>query len=284
MEWSGTILKTCLHIIIVSLNPGKRLQATLTSVFSQDYKDYKIIIKDGGSNDGAIEDLKDSGFLDGHEEVVIVSKKDKSIYDGMNQAVEYMQEEIGDQKGAYCMFLNCGDEFHDSHVLSKVASYLKEYDTPHIFYGDQYNLIQKSKVSSAPEINDFALFRNVPCHQVCFYSTELFKKRAYDIKYTVRADYEHFLYSFYEENAVCTHMDVIVCNYEGGGYSETAENRKKSALQHREITDKYMAKQAKKYRTVMLLTLAPLRTKMAESPTFSKAYNGLKSAIYKIKK
>ena len=79
-------------------------------------------------------------------------------------------------------------------------------------------------------------------------------------------------------------MDVIVCNYEGGGYSETAENRKKSALQHREITDKYMAKQAKKYRTVMLLTLAPLRTKMAESPTFSKAYNGLKSAIYKIKK
>ena len=45
-----------------------------------------------------------------------------------------------------------------------------------------------------------------------------------------------------------------------------------------------MAKQAKKYGTVMLLTLAPLRTKMAESPTFSKAYNGLKSAIYKIKK
>lgn len=277
-------MKTCLYILIVSLNSGDRLKHTLESVFAQDYKDYRIIIKDGVSKDNSIENLKTSGFLEGHDEIKIVSQPDKSIYDGMNQAVAIMQDEVGDQKGVYCMFLNCGDEFHDEHVLSQVVPYLKEYDRPHIMYGDQFNLIQQSKVSSAPAINEFSLFRNVPCHQVCFYSTELFKKRAYEIKYTVRADYDHFLYSCYEENAICEHMDVVICNYEGGGYSETPENRKKSALQHREITDKYMGKQAAKYRLIMALTLAPLRTKMAESPTWSKAYNGLKSAIYKIKK
>lgn len=277
-------MKTRLYILIVSLNPGDRLKSTLESVFLQDYKDYRIIIKDGGSKDNSIEELKASGLLETHDNVRIESKPDKSIYDGMNQAVELMNEEVSDAKGVYCMFLNCGDEFYDNTVLSKVVPYLKEFDAPHIFYGDQFNIIQQSKISSAPEINDFALFRNVPCHQVCFYSTELFKNRAYDIKYTVRADYEHFLYSFYKENAICEHMDVIICNYEGGGYSETPENRKKSADQHREITDKYMGKKAAKYRRVMLLTLAPLRTKMAESPTFSKTYNGVKSAIYKIKK
>ena len=277
-------MKTCLYILIVSLNPGERLKSTLESVFAQDYKDYKVIIKDGGSKDNSIEELKTSGLLEGHDNVRIVSKPDKSIYDGMNQAVELMNEETGSDKGTYCMFLNCGDEFYDNSVLSQVVPFLKENDKPHIYYGDQYNKIQQSKISSAPEINDFALFRNVPCHQVCFYSTELFRKRAYDIQYTVRADYEHFLYSFYEEGAVCELMDVIICNYEGGGYSETPENRKKSAAQHREITDKYMGKKAAKYRRVMLLTLAPLRTKMAESPTWSKLYNGLKSAIYKIKK
>lgn len=276
-------MKKCIYIVIVSLNSGSRLRSTLESVFSQDYRDYRVIIKDGGSKDNSIEELQNSGFLNGHDEVRIVVEPDKSIYDGMNQAISIMQQEVGDDKDAYCMFLNCGDIFHDSTVLGKVAPFLKEYDRPHIFYGDQYNLIQKSIVSSTPEINDFSLFRNVPCHQVCFYSTLLFKNRAYNIKYTVRADYDHFLYCYYEENAICQHIDVIICDYEGGGYSETPENRRKSASQHREITDNYMGKKAAKYRRVMILTLAPLRTKMAESPTWSKSYNAVKSAIYKIK-
>ena len=61
------------------------------------------------------------------------------------------------------------------------------------------------------------------------------------------------------------------------------ENRKKSALQHKEITSHYMGKKAGLYRLIMLLTLAGLRTKMAESPFFSGFYNTLKTLIYKIK-
>lgn len=283
MNWSGITLKTCLYIIVVSLNPGERLKNTLQSIISQDVDNIKIIIKDGGSTDNSIEKLQSEDFFDNHSNIMLIQKKDKSIYDGMNQAVEAMLEDVGEQD-SYCMFLNCGDEFHDSEVLKKAVPYLKEYSEPHIIYGDQYNIVQNSIVSSAPEINEFALFRNVPCHQVCFYSTRLFKNRAYKPEYTVRADYEHFLHCVYEEKAVCTHIDVIICNYEGGGYSETAENRKKSALQHREITDHYMGKNAVKYRRIMRLTLAPLRTKMAESPTWSKVYNGLKSAVYRLKK
>jgi len=277
-------LKRQLYILVVTLNAGERLRSTLNSILSQDCDNYKIIIKDGGSKDNSIEELRNSGLLEQHDNISLVAAPDKSIYDGMNQAVEAMMAEVGDAKDCYCMFLNCGDEFHSKDVLSKVGKHLKEYDEPHIFYGDQYNCIQEAKISSAPEINEFTLFRNVPCHQVCFYSTQLFKKRAYKTEYTVRADYEHFLYCCYEEKAVCSHIDVVICNYEGGGYSETAENRRKSANQHREITDKYMGKNAAKYRRVMLLTLAPLRTKMAESPTWSKLYNGIKSAVYKIKR
>lgn len=276
-------MKRHLYILVVTLNAGDRLRSTLDSILGQDCDNYKIIIKDGGSKDGSIEELKDSGLLEQHDNIELVVSPDKSIYDGMNQAVAIMLDEVGDARECYCMFLNCGDEFHSKDVLSKVEKHLKEYDAPHIIYGDQFNLIQGSKISSAPEINEFSLFRNVPCHQVCFYSTLLFKNRGYNTEYTVRADYEHFLYCCYDEKAVCEHVDVVVCNYEGGGYSETAENRRKSAKQHREITDRYMGKKAAKYRRIMLLTLAPLRTKMAESPVFSKLYNGLKSAVYKMK-
>ena len=274
--------KKCLCILIVSLNPGERLRLTLDSIFKQTADNLKIIIKDGGSKDGSLSSLKGEGYFEGHD-VTVIESGDTGIYDGMNQAVDAMKNICGDPVGNYCMFLNCGDTFYDEYVLEKVMPYLKEYDTPHIIYGDQYNIVQKSMISSSPQINDFALYRNVPCHQVCFYDARLFEERGYNPEYTVRADYEHFLYCYYKRKAVCEHIDVIICNYEGGGYSETAENRRKSALQHKEITNEYMGKKAGKYRAVMLLTLAPLRTKIAESPALSGMYNKVKSAIYKRK-
>lgn len=272
--------KKCLCILIVSLNPGERLRLTLDSIYKQTADNLKIVIKDGCSKDGALSSLREEGYFDGHD-ITVIESGDTGIYDGMNQAIDAMKKLGGEVN--YCMFLNCGDTFYDEHVLEKVMPFLKEYNEPHIIYGDQYNIIQKSMISSSPQINDFALYRNVPCHQVCFYDTRLFAERGYNPQYTVRADYEHFLYCYYKRNAICEHIDVIVCNYEGGGYSETAENRKKSALQHKEITNEYMGKKAGKYRAVMLLTMAPLRTKIAESPVLSKVYNKLKSAIYKRK-
>ena len=274
-------------IIVVSLNPGERLKQTLNSILEQTYTDYEVIVKDGGSKDGSLDFLKEEGILEKHPQIRLIVQPDKSIYDGMNQAVSYV-------KGKYVQFLNCGDLFYDKTVLEKTAEYIlnrEKTDTadgkkteqlsPAIFYGNQYNLLQNSIVTSAPQINDFTCYRNVPCHQVCFYDGRLFAKRAYLPQYTVRADYEHFLYCIYEENARAFSMPVTVCMYEGGGYSETKENRKKSAAQHKEITAKYLGKKAVKYRLIMILTLSGLRGKIAESPRLSKFYNAIKSMIYK---
>ena len=45
-------------IIVVSLNPGEKLKETLDSIKMQECRDYEIIIKDGGSKDGALEALE----------------------------------------------------------------------------------------------------------------------------------------------------------------------------------------------------------------------------------
>lgn len=264
-------------IVVVSLNPGKRLRDTVYSILNQTFTDYEVIIKDGGSKDASADFLKKEGILEKYPQIRFVTQPDKSIYDGMNQAVSYAE-------GNYIQFLNCGDLFYEKEVLQKVADGIKkqgDLSGPAIFYGNQYNLLQDSIVTSAPQINDFTCYRNVPCHQVCFYDKRLFEKRAYLPQYTVRADYEHFLYSVYEEKAQTFSMPVTVCVYEGGGYSETKENRKKSALQHKEITSKYLGKKAVKYRLIMFLSLAGLRGKIAESPKLSKFYNEIKSKIYR---
>ena len=272
-------------IVVVSLNSGKRLKETLYSILKQSYTNYEVIIKDGDSTDGSLDFLVEENLLDEYPQICLVREKDKSIYDGMNQALTYAN-------GRYVQFLNCGDLFYEENVLQRVADYIekdktKENDVvtggmiPVIYYGNQYNLIQKSVVTSAPQMNDFACYRNVPCHQVCFYDKRLFEKRAYLTQYTVRADYEHFLYCVYEENAKTQAMPIVICFYEGGGYSETTENRKKSAAQHKEITSKYLGKKVLKYRIIMFLSLVGLRTKIAESPVLSRPYNAVKSLIYR---
>lgn len=282
-------------IVVVSLNPGERLEKTLDSILKQTYTDYEVILKDGGSGDGSLSGLQEKGFFDNKNQIKIIEQKDKSIYDGMNQAVAYV-------KGRYVQFLNCGDSFYSDRVLEEVADYIvkqrKEQiksniagdfaievieEQPIIYYGNQYNQLQETIVYSAPQINDFTCYRNVPCHQVCFYDYRLFEKRAYELKYKVRADYEHFLYSIYQEGAKGISMPIVVASYEGGGFSETRENRKRSAQEHKVITTKYLGKaKAFKYRMIMWLTLAPLRTAMAESPVLSGIYNGIKNGIYKL--
>lgn len=286
-------------IIVVTYNSGEKLKTTLDSIYAQDFWDYRVVIKDGASTDASLSSLRDKGYFDEFKSARtrIIEAPDKGIYDAMNVAVESLRS--GASKGCsgdgtagadnsmgkeYILFLNCGDTFSDRQVLGDVNDYIEEQgltpDSLNIFYGDQFNSLTGTRVSSAPKINDFVLFRNVPCHQVCFYDRRLFDNRGYELKYRVRADYEHFLYCIYEEGAFAHHMERVVCRYEGGGFSETAENRQRSAAEHREITDKYMGRRAARYRLIMILTLQPLRTRMAESERFSKVYNKVKSFIY----
>ena len=287
--------KPFFSIVVVSLNPGERLKNTLDSIIKQTYTNYEVILKDGGSSDGSLQELMEDGYFKDKNQIKIIQKKDKSIYDGMNQAVQEVS-------GRYVQFLNCGDYFYSDTVLEEVASYVDKerkesieitsedefaidvlQNPIKIYYGNQYNQVQDTIIYSAPKINDFTCYRNVPCHQVCFYDYRLFENRAFDLQYKVRADYEHFLYSIYEEKAEGISMPIIIASYEGGGFSETKENRKKSAMEHAEITKKYLgATKSLQYRLIMWLTLAPLRTWIAENPALSGAYNGVKTGIYKL--
>ena len=282
---------TFFSIVIVSLNPGQKLVKTLQSVLRQEYGNFEIILKDGGSTDGSLNEGADGslsvawpGQSVSDSRVHIFRSPDKGIYDGMNQALAHIN-------GDYVLFLNCGDSLYDSRVLSRVAERIEkaegERDTrlrarPFLFYGDQYNEKQRSRVCSAPKLNDFACYRNVPCHQVCFYDASLFWERGYDTDFRVRGDYEHFLYCIYERGAEAVHLPVIVSSYEGGGFSETRENRKRSELEHRVITRYYLGRRKSAcYAAVMLATLAPVRTKIAENPSLAKGYNAVKAAIYR---
>lgn len=268
-------------ILVVSLNAGEKLLETIRSIFDQDYTDYEVVVKDGGSKDDSLENLE--AYLEQCDEtnrtrVRIICEPDKSIYEGMNQATAYAE-------GKFYYFLNCGDVFANTSALKKVAEEIEKEEEGNrkhlIYYGNIFDVLREQVVSSNPKIDDFACYRNVPCHQACIYHYSLFEERGYEPKYRVRGDYEHFLWCYFVKKAEPKYVDVVMAAYEGGGFSETKENRERSAKEHKEITQKYMSKgQLLKYRAILLVTLAPLRTRMAESKRFAGLYQKLKKTLY----
>lgn len=265
-------------IIVVCLNAGDELAATINSILSQTYKDYEIIVKDAGSTDGSTSDLPQD------ERIHLIVSKDHGIYDAMNQALELA-------RGEFVYFLNCGDYFYDDTVLEKVSDQYEnllnseskeDKHEPVIIYGDIFERVSKSRVMSNPEMDEFACYRNVPCHQACFYERTLIKMHPFEIQYKVRADYEQFLWCYFIGKVRLSYIDVIISSYMGGGFSETKANRKLSTAEHSEVVRKYMSERnIRRYKLRLLLSMQPLRAKIAMNPVTSGIYNKFKSAIYK---
>lgn len=267
-------------IITPSFQAGEKLAETVRSVLAQSFDDYEVIVKDAGSTDGSIENLP------GSRRIRLIRCADQGIYDGMNQAILAA-------RGEYLYFLNCGDRLHDEQVLQRVAESIEAARQAGgngkraecIFYGDVLEEKTGQRVNAKPVMTRFAMYRNLPCHQACIYSRELFQKHRFDIRYAVRADYEHFLWSVLEEGAETVAMDLVVADYEGGGFSETKENRRRSAAEHREITSRYYTKKELAcYRAAMVLSLQPLREKLSSWRVTAGIYDRLKNAVYRKRK
>jgi len=274
-------------IIVTALNPGNKLERTVQSILNQTYTEYEIIVKDGCSKDGSIEKLPKN------DKIKVFCKTDSGIYDGMNQAIEQSE-------GEYLLFLNCGDTFFNEDVLKNTAGKIQTAhksnnnmasdnmaggnitETATVYYGDTFCEQTLELETSPPNINVFSCYRNIPCHQSCFYHRNLFLGKKYDLQYKIRADYDHFLWCFFTKKATFISMQLIVSSYEGGGYSENKANRKRDHQEHRAIINTYLTKkQILKYDLIMIITLAPLRKIMAGSKQLSGIYQKIKRTLYR---
>ena len=301
-------MKILFDIVIVSYNAGDKLCRTLQSVLTQEGvaaqndTDYRVIVKDGASTDASGADAKrllDEMPEEIKQRVRLLQEADAGIYDAMNRALDALSEawkpagEAADTDEKHLVyFINCGDTLASDDVLRSVADGARTFynkqetvpELPAIFYGDVIEDLTGERVASNPRMDDFALYRHVPCHQACFYDAALFVKERFDTSLRVRADYDHFLKSFYHYHALCIYLPLAVAHYEGGGFSETEENRKRSAIEHRKVLRRYMDEtMIRRFDRRMKLTLQPLRTKLAENPETAGFYNALRRMLYRMK-
>lgn len=99
-----------ISVITVCFNSAKTIGSTLESVRMQSHGDIEHIVVDGGSSDGTLEIVSQTG---GHV-ARLISESDNGIYDAMNKGLAIATGEV-------VGFLNSDDVFNGEDVLSKIS-------------------------------------------------------------------------------------------------------------------------------------------------------------------
>ena len=257
-------------IIVVCLNAKDTIGKTIDSILSQTCSDYEVIVKDGGSSDGTL------SFIPVDSRIVVIEKKDTGIYDAMNQAIDA-------SKGQYLIFMNCGDTFAHSDVLYVVKQKIDK-NMPAMIYG---NYIRDGIVHEQPGVlTPFYLYRTPLCHQTIFFNGELLRTEyRYNTGYRILGDYDLELRLLFA-NLGAKHVSIEVCEYLGGGVSETPVGRLKGKAERKAILPQYYTTgQSILYEVLLSLTLRKLRRWISSGygPVWiKKAYQALVNRINRL--
>lgn len=190
-------------VVTVCYNAEKELPMTMESVLSQDFSDYEYIVQDGGSRDSSlsiIESYRDRFRAKGISFKVITGP-DEGIYDAMNKAVTSCS-------GKWINFMNAGDCFYNSRVLSDVFSG-KSYPTAAVLYGDCVEY-EYGRFYLFPK-NAAGIRKAMPfSHQSIFAHRELLLRLPFKCEYKYSADYD-FLLSIDDRGLHFVDTGVVIC-------------------------------------------------------------------------
>jgi glycosyltransferase involved in cell wall biosynthesis len=216
---TSQISRELISIIVVSLNTKKKFLKTIKSVQKQVYKNYEIIIVDGKSVDGTVDEIKKLK----DKKVKYIIQKDKGIYDAMNKGIRK-------SSGKWIIFLNSGDIFNSQNILQNIfTKKITHYD---VIYSDTIvvtkNLSYKVKGKNFTKKTVIMPF----CHQSTIVKSQHLKNNQFDLNYKLSSDFNFFLNSYYKKFKFYRYSQII-SKVEAKGKSDL--NRQKVFSENIEI-------------------------------------------------
>ena len=184
-----------LSIITINYNNLEGLKRTVESVVNQTWQEFEYIFIDGGSSDGSVE------YIESQREHFDywVSEPDTGIYNAMNKG-------IVKATGEYLLFLNSGDHFYSTHILTENHHHLKNFD---LIYFDLIHVgATFSKVVSYPCELVFSdlVFDTLP-HQATFIKKKMFDDFGlYDESLKIVSDWKFFILALFKQH--CSYQKV----------------------------------------------------------------------------
>lgn len=205
-------IKNTMHkisVITINYNNVSQIRRTLESVSSQTYTNLEWIIIDGGSTDGSVDIIKE------YESKITywVSEPDKGIYNAMNKGVQHAT-------GDYCIFINSGDHFINSHSVEDAVNCGFDTDLAifNLYVDNSPNLM-----TYMPKFvtTSYLIHSSIP-HESSFMKRELLLCIPYNETLRISADWEFFYdaiifqhcsYKTYKLPIACFYSDGCSCKY-----------------------------------------------------------------------
>ena len=230
-------------IVTITYNADNVLGKTVDSVFSQTYPHVEHVIIDGASTDDTLQVAQDYmqrsyAASNGHE-IRIVSEPDNGLYDAMNKGLRQVS-------GDYVLFLNAGDFFPDSEVLSNIARNVglegvSREKLPAVLYGntdivDNDGRVLRHRRLQPPANLSWRSFRHgmLVCHQAFYARLDIAKTVPYDCRYRFSADVDWCIRIMKE--AEIRHLPLLNLHLVVANYTEEGQ----STIHHREsLNERY---------------------------------------------
>lgn len=230
-------------IVTITYNADNVFGKTVDSVFSQTYPHVEHVIIDGASTDDTLQVAQDYmqrsyAASNGHE-IRIVSEPDNGLYDAMNKGLRQVS-------GDYVLFLNAGDFFPDSEVLSNIARNVglegvSREKLPVVLYGntdivDNDGRFLRHRRLQPPANLSWRSFRHgmLVCHQAFYARLDIAKTVPYDCRYRFSADVDWCIRIMKE--AEIRHLPLLNLHLVVANYTEEGQ----STIHHREsLNERY---------------------------------------------
>jgi glycosyltransferase involved in cell wall biosynthesis len=191
------------------MNSASTVELTIKSLINQNYKKIEYIIIDGLSKDGTLDIIKKyKEYID-----LIISEKDKGIYDALNKGI---RNASGDIIG----FLHSDDRLNSDDTISKIVENFKKTSSDMVIGNiimvnqDNQKIVRRYNGSPKPEY----LFSCgiMPPHPAVYIKKNIYEKYGFfNLRYKIAADYEFlfklivvFKVKFRYFNQVYTQMNI----------------------------------------------------------------------------
>lgn len=203
--------KPLVSVITVSYNAGSSIENTIKSVIQQSYPNIEYIIIDGGSKDETVEIIKEYSININYW----TSETDGGVYFGMNKG-------IAQSHGDWICFMNAGDRFANSEVLSNIFDCDIDFEKIGVILGDvildysPYGKVLKRFNNIQGEEQSINL-----CHQSSLTKGFLLREVQYDTSFRIFADINAF-HEFWKRGVIFQYLPIPMAVFEGfDGISST---------------------------------------------------------------